>query len=179
MHDADAVAQAAGRCVAGYGVSVVRVPPHDDERQVVGQIVEGLDGQQDILTLLDAADAQDVALVVSAWRDREAEPRRTTLVDNRDAALVDLSQLYDVAPGTFADGNDVVGLADSLAELPGVDLGVEPVIVFGVPQEDKVVDGHHAPDAALPDAYGQFAGEAVIEHDAVALQILDDAPRPP
>ena len=90
------------------------------------------------------------------------------MVDDADAALVNMAQLHDVALGTLADGNDVVGLADGLPELPCIDLRVNPMVELGVAEEDEVVDGDHTGDAALTDADGQFAGKAVVELDAVA-----------
>ena len=82
--------------------------------------------------------------------------------------------MEDVALGALADGDDVVGLTDGLAELPGVDLRVEPVVVLGVAQEDEVVDGDHALYTALGDAYGQLARETVEELDAVVKEVADD-----
>ena len=83
--------------------------------------------------------------------------------------------MEDVALGTLADGDDMVGLAHRLTELPGVDLRVEPVVVLGMAQEDEVVDGDHTSDATAGDAHGQLARETVVEFDTVAAQAPEDA----
>ena len=85
-----------------------------------------------------------------------------------------MTELKDVPPCTFADGNDMVCLAYSLTELPGVDLRINPVVVFGMTEEDKVVDGHHALDARLADAPWQLARETMIKLNSIALQVADD-----
>ena len=91
------------------------------------------------------------------------------LVDDGDAGGIELwGVVENVAAGTLADGDDMGGLADGLTELPGVDLRVYPMVIFGVAEEDEVVDGDHTGYAALTDADGQFAGKAVVELDAVA-----------
>ena len=61
---------------------------------------------------------------------------------------------HDVALRTFADGDDMVSLAEGMTELPGVDLRVNPVIVLWVAQENQVVDGDDALDATLANADG-------------------------
>ena len=96
------------------------------------------------------------------------------LVDDTDATLIDIPVFDDVALCTFADGDDVVGLAKRLTELPGIDLRVEPVVVLRMTQEDEVVYGHHTLDAALADANGKLAGESVVELNTVAKEILHD-----
>ena len=91
------------------------------------------------------------------------------LVDDGDAGGIELRGVVeDVTAGTLADGDDMGGLADGLAELPGVDLRVYPMVIFGVAEEDEVVDGDDTGYASLTDADGQFAGKAVVELDAVA-----------
>ena len=90
------------------------------------------------------------------------------LVDDGDAGGIELwGVVEDVAAGTLADGDDMGGLADGLAELPGVDLRVYPMVIFGVAEEDEVVDGDDTGYASLTDADGQFAGKTVVELDAV------------
>ncbi len=93
------------------------------------------------------------------------------MVDDADAALVNMAQLHDVALGTLADGNDVVGLADGLPELPCIDLRVNPMVELGVAEEDEVMDGDNALDAAAPDAHGQLTGKTMKELYAIALQL--------
>ena len=68
----------------------------------------------------------------------------------------------------------MIGLADGLTELPGIDLRVDPVVELRMAQEDQVVDGHHTLDTALSDADGQFARESVKHLDTVALQVAHD-----
>ena len=69
----------------------------------------------------------------------------------------------------------MVGLANGSAELPSVDFRVEPMVKFGVAQENEVVDGDNAANAAFSDADGQFTRQSVINLNAVAPQISDDA----
>ena len=73
----------------------------------------------------------------------------------------------------------MIRLPEGLTELPGIDLRVDPVVELGMAQEDEVVDGDDAPDAALADADGQFARESVKHLDTVALQIAHDPLRTP
>ena len=96
--------------------------------------------------------------VECGMRNVEGEFGGAGLVDDGDAGGIELGSIVeDVAAGTLADGDDMGGLADGLAELPGVDLRVYPMVIFGVAEEDEVVDGDHTGDAALTDADGQFA----------------------
>ena len=87
-------------------------------------------------------------------RIRSIETGGETLVDDGDAAFVYLSVCHDVTLRTFADGDDMIGLVDSLTELPCVDLCVEPVVKFWMAQENEVVDSDHTLDATLTDAEG-------------------------
>ena len=73
----------------------------------------------------------------------------------------------------------MIGLADGLAELPGIDLRVEPVVILGMTQENEVVDGDYALDAALTDTDGQFARETMEHFHAVAPQLGNNPPRAP
>ena len=82
---------------------------------------------------------------------------------------------HDVTLRTFADGDDMVGLAESTTELPGVDLRVNPVIVFRVAQENQVVDGDDALNATLADTDRKFARESVIELYAIMLKVVYNA----
>ena len=84
----------------------------------------------------------------------------TTLVDDRNAAFVDVAVGQDVAFCTFADGDDMVGLPNSLAEFPGIYFRVEPVVVFWMTEKDQVVDGDDALDATLADTDGQFSRQS-------------------
>ena len=106
---------------------------------------------------------------------RDGETGRETLVDDGDAVVVDVPVFHDVAFRTLADGDDMIGFFQRATEFPGIDLGIQPVVELRVAQEDEVVDGHDTADAALADTHGQFAGETMIDLDAVFLQILDDA----
>lgn len=81
----------------------------------------------------------------------------------------------DVAAGTLGDGDDEVGLADGAAELPGVDMGVDPGVIFGMTEEDEVVDGDDGADATAADAQGKLTGEAMIELDTIANEVADNA----
>ena len=49
------------------------------------------------------------------------------------------------------------------------------MVVFGMAEEDKVVNGDDTADARFADSHRQFARESVKETDAIALQVLDDA----
>ena len=68
----------------------------------------------------------------------------------------------------------MIGLADGLAELPGIDLRVEPVVILGMTQENEVVDGDYALDAALTDTDGQFARETVVDLYTVTPEVVDN-----
>ena len=70
-----------------------------------------------------------------------------TLVNDRDATFVDMPVFHNVALRTFADSNDMIGFADGLTELPGIDFRVNPMIELWVAQEDQVVDGDNAPSS--------------------------------
>ena len=173
-----------------YGVGVWRVAAYDDEAQVVGQMVQRLDGKEDVLARLYGAHGEQVAprgddglqgLWQQALRSRcSGEARCAALIDYGDApgrgdgAAETVGIVENVATGTLADGNDVVGLAERLTEFTGIDAGVEPAVVLRVAQEDKVVDGDHGADSRPPDAYGQFARETVEQLHAVAQQVAAD-----
>ena len=162
--------------VTTHLVGVAGGTAHDDQTDGVGEVVEGLDGQEDVLAALDGADGEDVAALRPFDRlSHRGEAGGAGLVDDGDAGGIDLGGVVeDVAPGALADGDDVVGLTHGLAELPGVDLRVEPVVVLGMTQEDEVVDGDDAADAGGSEAEGQLAGEAVEELYAVAQQVGRD-----
>ena len=97
------------------------------------------------------------------------------LVDDADLVGRNLTELDDVTTGAFGNGDDKVGFFDGPVKLPSVDLAVEPFVVFGMAEEDEVVDGDDTGDAALTDAEGEFSGKAVVEGDVVALKVVDDA----
>ena len=88
------------------------------------------------------------------FADGLVEPGATGLIDEADLLFGHVAVMDDVAAGTLGDGDDEVGLADGAAELPGVDMGVDPGVVFGMTEEDEVVDGDDTGDAALTDADG-------------------------
>ena len=73
----------------------------------------------------------------------------------------------------------MIGLFYGLTELPLVYLYIDGIVELGMAQEDKIVDGDHALDAAATDAYGQLARETVIELYAIALKIGYDAATAP
>ena len=63
---------------------------------------------------------------------------------------------------------------EGLTELPGIDLRVDPVVELGMAQEDEVVDGDDAMDAAFADAPWEFAWQPMIQLHTVVLQVLYD-----
>ena len=68
-------------------------------------------------------------------RSVEGEFGGAGLVDDGDAGGIELwGVVEDVTAGTLADGDDMGGLADGLAELPGVDLRVYPMVIFAAPE---------------------------------------------
>ena len=73
----------------------------------------------------------------------------------------------------------MVGLADGLTELPGIELRVYPMVELGMTEEDEVVDGDDALDATATDAYGQLARQTVIELYAIATEVANDATAAP
>ena len=83
--------------------------------------------------------------------------RGITLIDNADFAFVDIAQFHDISFGTLAYSDNMVGLADCLTEFPCVNLCVYPVVELRMTHEDEVVDGDNTLDAAMSDAYRQFA----------------------
>ena len=98
------------------------------------------------------------------------KPWRKTLVDDADAVSIFCSaQFDDVLFGTFTDGNDVFCLAQCLAKFPFVDFRVYPVVVFGMSEEDKVVDGDYSVDAGFAQTDRQFTGHTMIHADTVAF----------
>ena len=46
-------------------------------------------------------------------------------------------------------------------------------------EENEVVDGDHALDAAFADADGKFAGETVVELDTITEKVADYAAAAP
>ena len=138
---------------------------NDDQRQVFWEICQGFDGQKNVLPSFDGADIEDEPLwetVVEAdlllFPFRAGfEARGTTLIDDGDMVVANMSEFHDVALRALADGDDMVGLANGLTELPGIDLRVYPVIKLRMTQEDEVVDGDDATDATLADAPWEFA----------------------
>ena len=110
--------------------------------------------QKDVLPLLDAADAEDVTGSVTVCLFSCEVGNATTLVDDRNAAFVDVAVGQDVAFCTFADGDDMVGLKYCLTEFPSIYFRVEPVVVFRMTEKDQVVDSDDALDATLADADG-------------------------
>ena len=118
-------------------------------------------------------------LFLQLLADLGAEAWCVALVDDGYLVFSHTSQLHDVALGTLADGNDVVGLLQRLTELPGINLRVRPMVELGMTQEDKVVDGHHAADATLPDAYRQLTRQPMIELHTIMSQVLYHARHTP
>ena len=108
-------------------------------------------------------------------RDLSRKSGRKTLINDRNFAFIDTAKLDDIALRTLADGDDMVGLANGLAELPSIDFRVEPMVEFGMAQENQVVDGYDAANTAFSDADGQFTRQSVIELHAVAPQVADNA----
>ena len=126
-------------------------------------MMECLYRQKDVLPLLDAADAEDIAGNVTACLSSCEVSNAATLVDNGYTAFVNVAVGQNVAFRTFADGDDMVGLLDSLTEFPGVYFRVEPVVVFWMTEKDQVVDGDDALDATLADTDGQFSRQSVVD----------------
>ena len=137
--------------------------------------MECLYRQKDVLPLLDAADTEDVTGSVTACLFSCEVGNAATLVDNGDAVFVNVAVGHDVTFRTFADGDDMVGLPNSLAEFPGIYFRVEPVVVFWMTEKDQVVDGDDALDATLADTDGQFSRQSVVDLNTIALQVVDDA----
>ena len=157
---------------------------YDDELEVVGQKGQGLDGKGDILAGLNGADIDQIAggELVAGVDFHEVviafalfEKGAAGLVDDADLVGRNLTELDDVTTGAFGNGDDQVGFFDCPVKLPSVDLAVEPFVVFGMTEEDEVVDGDDTGDTALTDAQGEFSGKAVVEGDVVALKVADDA----
>ena len=157
---------------------------YDNKMDIGGQKGKGLDGKEDVLALFDGADMDDVAggkkiagidFLTLVFADGLVEPSATGLIDEADLLFGHVAVMDDVATGTLGDGDDEVGLADSAAELPGVDVGVDPGVIFGMTEEDEVVDGDDGADAAAADAQGKFTGEAMIELDTIANEVADNA----
>jgi len=126
----------------------------------------------------DVAGGKEIAgidFLTLVFADGLVEPGATGLIDEADLLFGHVAVMDDVAAGTLGDGDDEVGLADSAAELPGVDVGVDPGVIFGMTEEDEVVDGDDGADAAAADAQGKFTGEAMIELDTIANEVADNA----
>ena len=157
---------------------------YNDEMEVFGQQGKGLDSQKDVFTLFDGANMNNVAvrkfvagidLLALVIADMLLKPRAARLIDKADLLFGDMAVMDDVALGTLGDGDDEVGLFQRSAELPGIDLPVYPFVVFGMAEEDEVVDGDNRLYATLADADGKFPAESMIELDAVAKEITNDA----
>ena len=157
---------------------------YNDEMEVFGQQEKGLDSQKDVLTLFDGTHMNNVAvgklvagidLLALVITDMLLEPRATRLIDKADLLFGNMAVMDDVALGTLGDGDDEVGLFQRSAELPGIDLPVYPFVVFGMAEEDEVVDGDNRLYASLADADGKFPAESMIELDAIAKEITNDA----
>ena len=155
----------------------------DDQRHIGWQIGQRLNGLQHVFTRLDRTYIKNVTLgqlIMFGYLLQHGgiafgtETLSTTLVDERYFLGWHLTVLDDVATGTFADGNDMGGLAQGASELPCVELYVDGIVKLGMTQENKIVDGNHAGDAALTDAKGKFARQTMIELDAIALKIGND-----
>lgn len=109
---------------------------YDNKMDIGGQKGKGLDGKEDVLALFDGADVDDVAggkkiagidFLTLVFANGLVEPGATGLIDEADLLFGHVAVMDDVAAGTLGDGDDEVGLADGAAELPGVDMGVDPV----------------------------------------------------
>ena len=142
-------------------------------------MMECLYRQKDVLPLFDAANAKDITGNVTACLSSCEVGNAATLVDDRDAAFVNVAVGHDVTFRTFADGDDMVGFPNSLTEFPGIYFRVEPVVVFRMAEKNQVVDSDDALDAALADTDGQFSRQSVIDLNTIALQVADDAPCAP
>ena len=157
---------------------------YDDELEVVGQKGQGLDDKGDILAGFNGADIDEIAgrELVAGVDFHEVviafalfEKGAAGLVDDADLVGRNLSELDDVTTGAFGNGDDKVGFFDCPVKLPSVDLAVDPFVVFGMTEEDEIVDGDDTGDAALTDAQREFSGKPVVEADVVALKVADDA----
>lgn len=171
----------------GFGENLLGIrllTTYNDEMEVFGQQEKGLDSQKDVLTLFDGAYMNDVAvgklvagidLLALVIADMLLKPRVARLIDKADLLFGDMAIMDDVTLGTLGDGDDEVGLFQRSAELPGIDLPVYPFVVFGMAEEDEVVDGDNRLYAALAYADGKFPAESMIELDAIAKEITGDA----
>ena len=171
----------------GFGENLLGIrllTTYNDEMEVFGQQGKGLDGQKDVLTLFDGTHMNDVAVgelvagidfLALVIADMLLKPRAARLIDEADLLFGDMAVMDDVALGTLGDGDDEIGLFQRSAELPGIDLPVNPFVVFGMAEEDEVVDGDNRLYAALADAEGKFPAESMIELDTIAKEITNDA----
>ena len=171
----------------GFGENLLGIrllTTYNDEMEVFGQQGKGLDGQKDVLTLFDGTHMNNVAigelvagidLLALVIADMLLEPRTARLIDKADLLFRDMTVMDDVTLGTLGDGDDEVGFFQRSAEFPGIDFPVNPFVVFGMAEENEVVDGDNRLNAALADADGKFPAESMIELDAIAKEITDDA----
>ena len=104
-----------------------------------------------------------------------AELCATTLIDHVDAVFGEVAVGEYVALGAFGDGHYALGFAQGGVELAAIEEDVDGVVVFGMAQEDEVVDGDDAWDAGSAESDWQLSRQAVEELDAIALQVVDDA----
>ena len=188
MEDDDTLLQVVATDEGADAVGIGGALADEDESDVRGEVLQGFDGEEGVLALFDGADTEDEGGVQTETTAHVGdgvgggfarETGSAALVDDVDGIGGNAAKLDDIALGALADGDDAVGFATGLTKLVGVDLGIEPMVVFGMAQEDEVVDGDDGGDGCLTDASGQLSRESVEEADAVATEVADDAVHAP
>ena len=168
---------------------IVGLAPYSYQMHILRQEVDSLDSQRQVLAALYGSYVQHIALGqlvtltdsrLALFLDSARIVWRKTLIDDADAVGILLSaQLQNVLPRALTDGNDVVGLAQRLAELPFVYLRVQPVVVLRMAHKNQVVDGDNATNACLAQTHRQLARQTVIDGDTIAHQVTNNAARAP
>ena len=82
--------------------------------------------------------------------------------------------MQDIILRAFTDGDDAISLLAGHPELPGIDLGIDPMIILRMTEEDQVMNGHHAFDSRFPNPKGQFPGQPMEEVYPIPLEVVND-----
>ena len=99
----------------------------------------------------------------------------TALIDKLDLFFGYTAQFDNVATCTLADSHYAVCFAERLEEFFTIYLNVNPVVVFRMAHEDKIMDGHYRLDACFANAYRKLARQSMEHLYTVGFQLSYDA----
>ena len=111
----------------------------DDDKFYVFDAFERFDGKEDIFSLFNSADVEDVSVIqiisfsyflLEFFCGRNRKYRVAALVDDIDFLLRDVIEPHDIPFGTLADGDDAVGRLACLEELIRVYVAVSGMVIL-------------------------------------------------